>query len=160
MNAPAIVWTPLEPGQLAAMRISAAISALSGLAVAFGVDVALFFEAKTPLGLVTVPAALLLLYYALVTPGRRFRRWGYATTEDELHVAHGVIVHTETSVAFHRVQHIDVAQGPIERLCGVWELVLNTSGTLNSQIKLPGLSRTTAEALRDEIRRHIRADRE
>ncbi|MBL8782494.1 MAG: hypothetical protein JNL06_16275, partial [Alphaproteobacteria bacterium] len=82
MNAPAIVWTPLEPGQLAAMRISAAISALSGLAVAFGVDVALFFEAKTPLGLVTVPAALLLLYYALVTPGRRFRRWGYATTED------------------------------------------------------------------------------
>ena len=77
-----------------------------------------------------------------------------------MHVAHGVLVHTETSVAFHRVQHIDVAQGPIERLCGVWELVLNTSGTLNSQIKLPGLSRATAEALRDEIRQHIRADRE
>ena len=123
-------------------------------------DVGLFLEAKTPLGLVTVPVALLLLYYAFVSPGRRFRRWGYAKTEDELHVAHGVLVHTETSVAFHRVQHIDVAQGPIERLCGVWELVLNTSGTHNSQIRLPGLSRATAEALRDEIRQHIRADRE
>jgi len=160
MTQPAITWTPLEAGQLTAMRISAAVSALIGLAMAFVLDVALFFEVKTPLGLVTVPAALLLLYYALVTPGRRFRRWGYAKTEDELHVAHGVFVHTETSVAFHRVQHIDVAQGPIERLCGVWELVLNTSGTLNSQIKLPGLSRATAEALRDEIRQHIRADRE
>jgi membrane protein YdbS with pleckstrin-like domain len=75
-------------------------------------------------------------------------------------VAHGVFVHTETSVAFHRVQHIDVALGPVERLCGVRELVLNTSGTRNSQIKLPGLSRATAEALPDEIRQHIRADRE
>jgi uncharacterized protein len=160
MTLPAITWTPLEPGQLKAMRISAAITALIGLALAFAVDLALFLEAKTPLGLVIVPVALLLLYYAVVTPGRRFRRWGYAKTEDELHVAHGVYVHTETSVAFHRVQHIDVAQGPIERLCGVWQLVLNTSGTLNSRIRLPGLSRATAEALRDEIRQHVRADRE
>jgi membrane protein YdbS with pleckstrin-like domain len=157
MIAPAITWTPLEPGQLTAMRISAAITALIGIAIAFGFDVVLFAEAKTPLGLVTVPVALVLLYYAFVTPGRRFRRWGYAKTEDELHVAHGVLMHTETSVAFHRVQHIDVAQGPIERMCGVWQLVLNTSGTLNSQIRLPGLSRATAEALRDEIRQHIRA---
>jgi hypothetical protein len=111
-----------------------------------------------PFGLVTAPAAVLLAYYAFVSPGRRFRRWGYAKTDDELHVAHGVVTHTETSVAFHRVQHIDVAQGPIERMCGVWELVLNTSGTMNSRIRLPGLSRATAEALRDEIRQHIRAD--
>ena len=77
-----------------------------------------------------------------------------------MHVAHGVLVHTETSVAFHRVQHIDIAQGPIERMCGVWQLVLNTPGTLNSRIRLPGLSRATAEALRDEIRLHVRADKE
>jgi uncharacterized protein len=160
MTDPVITWTPLEPGQLKAMRIGAAIAALIGLALAAAIDVALFLQARTPLGLVIVPVALLLLYYALVTPGRRFRRWGYAKTGDELHVAHGVFVHTETSVAFRRVQHIDVAQGPIERLCGVWQLVLNTSGTLNSRIRLPGLSRATAEALRDEIRQHVRADKE
>jgi uncharacterized protein len=160
MTAPAITWTPLEPGQLKAMRISAAITALIGLVIAVGLDVGLVLQAKTPPGLVTVPAALLLLYHLLVIPGRRFRRWGYAKTADELHVAHGVYVRTETSVAFHRVQHIDVAQGPIERMCGVWQLVLNTSGTLNSQVRLPGLSRATAEALRDEIRLHVRADRE
>lgn len=156
----AIAWTPLEPGQLTVMQIGAAIAALVGLMFALGVDLALVLEANLPPGFVAVPAALLLLYYVLVTPGRRFRRWGYAKTEDELHVAHGVWTHTETSVAFHRVQHIDIAQGPIERMCGVWQLVLNTSGTLNSRIRLPGLSRATAEALRDEIRQHIRADKE
>ncbi len=160
MTAPPITWTPLDPGQLKAMRISAAITALIGLAIAFGLDVVLVLKANSQLGLVTAPAALLLLYYVLVTPGRRFRRWGYAKTEDELHVAHGVLVHTETSVAFHRVQHIDVAQGPVERVCGVCQLVLNTAGTLNSRICLPGLSRATAEALRDEIRSHVRADPE
>jgi uncharacterized protein len=154
----AITWTPLEPGYLRAMRIGAAISALFMLVVAGVVDLWLSLEVGTPFGLVTAPAALLLLYFVIVAPGRRFRRWGYARTDDELHVAHGVWVHTETSVAFHRVQHIDIAQGPIDRMCGVWELVLNTAGTLNSRIRLPGLSRATAEALRDEIRLHIRAE--
>ncbi|MFM9863684.1 MAG: PH domain-containing protein [Micropepsaceae bacterium] len=160
MTTTTITWTPLEPGQLKAMRIGAAITALFLLIVAVGVDLALFFELNMPFGIVTVPAALLLLYYVLVTPRRRFRRWGYAKSEDELHVAHGVYTRTETSVAFHRVQHIDIAQGPIERMCEVWQLVLNTSGTHNSSIRLPGLSRATAEALRDEIRLHVRADKE
>ena len=160
MNAPAIIWTPLEPGQLKAMRISAAITAVIVLALIISLDLVLFLNGRVLWGLLTVPVVLLMLYYAFVSPGRRFKRWGYAKTEDELHVAHGLFVRTETSVAFHRVQHIDVAQGPIERLCGVWQLVLNTSGTLNSQIRLPGLSRATAEALRDEIRQHIRADKE
>lgn len=160
MTATAITWIPLEPGQLKAMRITAALTALVGVVVALGLDAVLNLRAQTPLGLVILPAALSLFYYALVTPVRRFRRWGYAKTEDELHVAHGIFVHTETSVAFHRVQHIDVAQGPIERMCGVCQLVLNTAGTLNSQVRLPGLSRATAEALRDEIRVHVRADRD
>lgn len=160
MNTPTITWTPLEPGQLKAMRIGSALTALAGLALAAVVDLWLGAELATPFGMLAAPAFGAALYYALVTPARRFRRWGYAKTGDELHVAHGVLVHTETSVAFHRVQHIDIAQGPIERFCNVWELVLNTSGTLNSRVRLPGLSRATAEALRDEIRLHIRADRE
>jgi uncharacterized protein len=155
-----ITWTPLEPGQLKAMRINAAITAVVALIIAFGLDVALVRQVNVPLGLLSVPAAVALIYYVVVMQGRQFRRWGYARTEDELHVAHGVFVHTETSVAFHRVQHIDVAQGPIERMCGVWELVLNTAGTLNSRIRLPGLSRATAEALRDEIRQRIRVEAE
>ncbi|MBP6011194.1 MAG: PH domain-containing protein [Alphaproteobacteria bacterium] len=160
MNTPTITWTPLEPGQLKAMRMGAAITAVVVLAVAIGLDLWLVLETPVPAGLIAVPVAVALLYYVSVTPARQFKRWGYAKTEDELHVAHGVLVHTETSVAFHRVQHIDIAQGPIERMCGVWELVLNTAGTLNSSIKLPGLARETAEALRDEIRQRIRAEPE
>ena len=160
MTSPAITWTPLETGQLKATRIGAAIVSLVVITFATGLDYGLYQDGKTPLGVIAAPTALFLLYQVIEGTRRRFRRWGYAKTEDELHVAHGVFVHTETSVAFHRVQHIDIAQGPVERLCGVCQLVLNTAGTLNSKIRLPGLSRATAEALRDEIRQHIRADKE
>jgi membrane protein YdbS with pleckstrin-like domain len=63
-------------------------------------------------------------------------------------------------VPLRRVQHLDVAQGPLERAFGVTRLVLHTAGTMNSQIVLPGLTRATAEGIRDEIRAHIRQEPE
>jgi uncharacterized protein len=153
-----IDWQPLEPGQLKAMRISAAITALLLLVVVVAADFALHEFYNTIPGILTAPAVIILGYQTLVMTGRRFRRWGYAVEDRELHIAHGVLTHSQTSVAFHRVQHIDVSQGPVERMCGVCELVLNTAGTFNSRIRLPGLTRERAEGLRDEIRAHIRAE--
>jgi uncharacterized protein len=155
---PEIEWQSLEKGQLKAARISSAIFALLVLAVVTLVDVSLYRLRDTIPGLLILPLTLVLLYTTLIMPGRRFRRWRYAVSANELHVAYGVMTHTQTSVAFHRVQHIDVSQGPIERLCEVCELVLNTAGTLNSRIRLPGLTRERAEELRDEIRAQIQAE--
>jgi membrane protein YdbS with pleckstrin-like domain len=66
----------------------------------------------------------------------------------------------DTTVPLRRVQHLDVAQGPLERLFGVTRLVLHTAGTANSEVVLPGLTRATAEAYRDDIRAHIRQEPE
>ena len=158
MDGDSIEWTPLELGQLKANRLSAIASGLGTMAFLSPLEFATHKFLGLPYGAFVGPLALILLYATLIAPARRFARWGYARSGDELHVAHGVWVHTETSVAFHRVQHIDIAQGPIERIYGVCELVLNTAGTMNSRIKLPGLRRETAEGLRDEIRAHIRAE--
>ena len=158
MTSADIVWTPLEPGQLKAMRLSAIVGGIATLAFLSPLEFVTHKYLGLPYGALVGLLALVLLYATLIAPARRFARWGYARSADELHVAHGVWVHTETSVAFHRVQHIDVAQGPIERMYGVCALTLNTAGTMNSRIKLPGLTRETAEAMRDEIRAHIRAE--
>jgi membrane protein YdbS with pleckstrin-like domain len=155
-------WTPLEPGQLRAMRISAAILSLIIAVVAIGAALIVYHAIEPRYALyVFLPIALIcagLFWLVVIAPARRFQNWGYCRLGNELHIAHGTLTHIETSIAFHRVQHIDVSQGPIERMCGVMRLVLNTAGTMNSRISLPGLSRETAEALRDEIRAHIRAD--
>lgn len=150
--------TGLERGQLSVMRIHAAIFGGVVLAAAVIANLILLTTLAVPMGMVIIPVAVLLAYPVLLGPPRRFRAWSYGTGDQELRVQHGVVVQVQTVVPFGRVQHIDVAQGPIERSFGVARLVLHTAGTANSEVVLPGLSRATAEGLRDEIRAHIRQD--
>ena len=77
---------------------------------------------------------------------------------EELQVRRGVWTRVQTIVPLDHVQHIDVSQGPLERAFGICSLVLHTAGTLHSQIVLPGLTRTTAERMRDEIRGRVREE--
>jgi hypothetical protein len=111
-----------------------------------------------PRGAIALPLLIPIAWLVLVAPPRRYRAWGYQMDEDELHVRRGVLTQVHTLVPLGRVQHIDIAQGPLERACGVCRLIVHTAGTLHSQVVLPGLSRSTAEAMRDSIRARIAED--
>ena len=151
--------TPLEHGQLGVMRVHAIVSAIVLAALGLAAELALRsrFEAA-PIGILLAPLALLLLYRVLFVTGRRYRAWGYALGADDLSIAHGLWTRVETHVPLARVQHVDVSQGPLERAFGVCRLILHTAGTANSRVVLPGLARSTAEDIRDEVRARIRQD--
>jgi uncharacterized protein len=149
---------PLESGQLLVMRVRAFVVALVVFAAAAVGEAVLHENAAVPRGVVTIPILLPLLWLVAIAPARRFRAWGYQRTTDELHVRHGIWTEIETLVPLDRVQHIDIAQGPLERVCRVCRLVLHTAGTANSEIVVPGLSRETAESMRDDIRLRIRQE--
>ena len=148
--------TPLDKGQLTVMRVHAAFAALLLLAVGAAAERILHERIGLMFGAILLPLLPLLLWTALVVPARRFRAWGYRMSVEELHVRRGSWTRTETFVPIDRVEHIDIAQGPLERACGVSRLIVHTAGTLHSQIVLPGLPRPVAEAMRDEIRARIR----
>jgi hypothetical protein len=150
--------TPLEAGQLRVMRIRAVAFALVlfGL-VAMG-EAVLRREFGVPIGALMLPALLPLFWIAVIAPPRRYRAWAYRRTDEDLQLRHGIWTEVHTLVPLDRVQHIDISQGPVERLCGVCRLVLHTAGTANSEVVLPGLARETAESMRDDIRARIRQD--
>jgi membrane protein YdbS with pleckstrin-like domain len=150
--------TPLDPGLLKLMRIRGGLAGAALLAAAALGELALDRAGDWPLGLLIVPAALLFLYLLAWAPSRRYRAWGYRMDGDELHVRRGVWTRVQTVVPLDHVQHIDVSQGPLERALGICSLVLHTAGTLHSQIVVPGLTRETAEGIRDEIRARIREE--
>lgn len=149
---------PLERGQLQVMRLRALITSGVLLAPAIALPVFVFDDifalAEVPLWLPGLVAAL-LAGWMILSAGRRWRRWGYAFTGRELHVAHGWLVHVHTVVPVSRVQHIDVSQGAFERIFGVSTLSLHTAGTEASVVVLPGVTRDTAEDIRDAIRIQI-----
>ena len=152
--------TPLERGQLWVMLIHGMAVALIVLAAGSGASTALYVQTGLSPAYVLVPLIFLLVYPAVVGPIRHYHSWGYRMDEEELRLVHGVLTNVETLVPLKRVQHLDISQGPLERAFGVCRLVLHTAGTAHSQVVLPGLTRETAEAMRSEIRAHIRQELE
>jgi len=145
--------TPLERGQLHVIRLRAIRTALILLAAAIAAEI---FVPDLPMhGLILGPVLLLSLWITVFAPGRRWRRWGYAFTGSELHVEYGLLTRVHTIVPVLRVQHIDVSQDVLERLFRVATLVLHTAGSDGNIVVLPGVSRITAEEIRDAIRQRI-----
>lgn len=147
--------TSLERGQLWVMRVRALIGAIILLFVARAAETFLQAELALPRGALLVPLGIVLFYAVLIAPGRRYRAWGYAMEDAELQLRRGVWTQLHTIVPLARVQHIDISQGPLERVFAVCRLIVHTAGTMHSLVVLPGLSRATAERMRDEIRAHI-----
>ena len=145
----------LEPGQLWVMRIHAAIFALVLAIAAIVAETAILPEIGFPRGILAGVVLLFVLYLVLVSPGRHYRAWGYKMDPEDLRLQRGVWIETHTIVPLDRVQHLDLAQGPIERTFGVSRLIVHTAGTQFSRVVLPGLSRPDAERMRDEIRARI-----
>jgi membrane protein YdbS with pleckstrin-like domain len=148
----------LHPDQIWVLRIRAAVSALMPIGAFAVLDFSLSPDLGIPPGLITGSVVLLAVLALILLPRRRWRAWGYREEEDELHVRHGLLVRYRTVVPFGRVQHIDVAQGPVERRFGLATLILHTAGTRASSIPLPGLPHPEAEQMRDRIRAKIRQE--
>jgi uncharacterized protein len=151
---------PLHPNQIWVLRIRAAIPAAIISVAAFVIDLGPARDIPFAPAQGTVPAAVAALasLAALLLPRRRYRRWGYLVEEDELHIRYGVWTRVRTAIPFGRVQHIDVAQGPVERPFGLSTLILHTAGTRGSAVALPGLKTADAERMRDLVRAKIRQD--
>lgn len=150
--------TPLHPSQIWVLTIRAGLFALVLVLAAFALDRGLLRRAPVPP--LALPLAMLALGLAgtFVIPRRRYRRWGYREGEDEIEIRRGMLIRVRTIVPFGRVQHIDVAQGPIQRPFGLATLILHTAGTQGAAVPLPGLAHAEAEAMRDRIRAKIRQE--
>lgn len=93
----------------------------------------------------------LRLLWALLAPTLAYNRWRYRVDPELLLMRYGIFFHEERLVPVRRMQHVDLTRGPIERLFGLATLVVYTAGNEGSAFRVPGLSATTAQALRDRI---------
>jgi uncharacterized protein len=149
---------PVEPGYRTVLRLQWAVTMIPLIIGAVVLDHFIIRDSAGPYGLLSGLMLLFAVSAITLTAARQYARWGYAMGPETLRVARGYMFHTDTVVPFVRVQHIDVGQGPFERMCGVSHLVVHTAGTHNSIVTLPGLAPDDAAEMRDTIRRHIQTD--
>lgn len=139
---------PLERRVLSLWRIRAAI----GLAV----WVALVLAASAGVGepvpggaaalVLGVGGGLLIRWWTSLV----WRAWQFRVGGGALHLRHGVVTRRQSTIPYHRVQHIDLEAGPLERRMGLTSLILRTASA-SSDSTVPGIDAAEAEALRARI---------
>jgi uncharacterized protein len=135
-----------------------------------------YFTAVLSIGLLLASVALLtlrrwpwsLLAWSIGTsavawishrwPPIEYRFTSYTVDDEGIEIHSGVYWRKVSNVPRSRVQHIDVAQGPLERKHGLARLVIYTAGTSDAKVELTGLAHDTALALRDRLLPGHRAD--
>lgn len=79
-----------------------------------------------------------------------WRAWQFRVGDHALHLRHGVLTRRESTIPLHRVQHIDLEAGPLERRFGLTSLVLRTASA-SSDATVPGIDAAHADELRERI---------
>jgi membrane protein YdbS with pleckstrin-like domain len=138
---------PLSPRVVVLWRIPFVV-----LAVIVAVVTLVIWVAGAPVG-VGIVATVVLAAMILLTvwfPGARYRRWGFRVGADQLDIRSGMVVRSEASIPYFRVQHIDIRQGPLERWRKVVSLDISTASP-STAATLPGIDPAEAEQLRTFI---------
>lgn len=82
----------------------------------------------------------------------------YWLADEGLYIQSGVWWRKKTLIPFNRVQHTDVAQGPLERKYKLGKLVTHTAGTRDASVSLDGILLDTAHDLRSVLQEEGESD--
>ena len=140
--------TPLHPPQKGLIRVTMIVRSLLLLGLGLVAEIALWTQLGTAPGMVLIPIALFTLLLIFVLPARIYRRWGYDMGDEQLRVLRGFLWRTDTIVPFNRIQHIDVAQGPLQRLFGLSTLIVPTTASSPCLASPPPMPRPCARRSR------------
>jgi uncharacterized protein len=137
----------LAPAVVTAWRLSAALGWILPAVVAL----VLGFVLGGGWGwLVLVVLAALVTFSIVFYPPMRYRRWRWQLTDLAIELRYGVLVRTQETVPYFRIQQIDIAAGPVDRLLDLASLQV-TSASASGSATLPGIAAEDAPRVRAEL---------
>lgn len=119
-----------------------------------------------PLVIVFLVAAL-IVFLCNVWARLYYNNFLYELREEGFVKSSGVIWKKYVTIPYERIQNVDIYRGPVARILGLSDLHVQTAGSSavysrygssgqNAEGRLPGLSSSDAEAVRDELIRRAR----
>lgn len=137
----------LAPAVVTSWRISAGLSSLFPTVAAVGLGLAL----GTPwLWLIMTALVALVVFSVVFYPPMRYRRWRWQLTDLAIELRYGVLLHRKETVPYFRIQQIDIAAGPVDRILELASLQVTTASASGSAT-LPGIATEEAPQVRAEL---------
>ncbi len=98
-----------------------------------------------------LPAVVLLsLLWEFILIPRQVYAIGYAERDEDLLIRGGIMFHRVMVVPYGRMQYVDVAMGPLERLLGLSTIHLHTASPGTNAV-INGLPAAEAARLREQL---------
>ena len=94
----------------------------------------------------------LLIVDVLINPIIEYKQWKYIITEDRIEFVHGIYFLTTTIIPMVRIQHIDIEEGPINRMYKLAKITIHTAGGVH---KIDGLPKEKAQEISEYIKERI-----
>ena len=141
-----VSWSPVSTRLATARRITPVI--VAAIPAALLAIAAIASGARWPWVGVGVLVALVAWAWWLI--GRQTRSIGYAERDTELLVRTGIMWRRIVVVPYGRLQYVDVAAGPVDRMLGIARVQLHTASA-RSDAAIPGLPPDEAARLRDRL---------
>jgi uncharacterized protein len=117
------------------------------LAVLVSLAVIFVEETKKYWGYFTV-AYIVILLLTITIQVVNYRNRGYAFRAHDVIYRSGAIGITTTIIPYNRVQHVELHEGWISRAFGLATVAVYTAGGVSSDLKIPGLEKQHAEAIK------------
>jgi membrane protein YdbS with pleckstrin-like domain len=109
------------------------------------------WAAATVVGGLMAVGLVAFAWWQQAWPPLEYRHASYRVDVNGLEIRRGVYFRAVTNVPRSRVQHTDVAQGPLQRRFGLATLIVHTAGNESAVVQLPGLTHDIALAIRDHL---------
>lgn len=106
-------------------------------------------EFDLPAWVVLAPGLALLWFGSVAGLDARRRRW--ALREHDLIYHSGLIWQRTAILPFARIQHVETASGPIERMFGLMRVKCFTAGGMSADLAVEGLERDAARRVRQYL---------
>lgn len=146
-----IEFSPLEKNMLKADMIWTTLFFATGISVLLFLQYFIALEWFVQYGnwILLGLVALFILTALIIYFG--FFKKSYAIREKDIIYNNGLFWRTSIAIPFNRVQHCEVAIGPIDRMFGLSELKIFTAGGSSSDLTIEGLKPETSNRLKDFI---------
>lgn len=144
-----VVFIPLQKNSL---YVSYIVTAIFGLIMITGLSITAFFAESVGKyyleGMVSIVLLFLLILFA---EKKSFEYSGYGLREHDILYREGWLWKSVTTVPFNRIQHIEVNQGPFDRLFDLSTITVYTAGGSSSDMEIDGILQETAYHIKEYI---------
>jgi membrane protein YdbS with pleckstrin-like domain len=155
LNLPVPEKPASEPIERNWVKSTAIYGAIFGFIMTAGAAVGLYFIPDEPLEWwiylsVLGPLALIWLLF-VIYPFLAWKKIGYLLRQRDITYKKGLIWQSETTVTYNRVQHVEISQGPLQKMFNLASVQFFTAGGDSSDLEISGLSPEKARTLKDFV---------